>query len=267
MVSHIRGRYDCTILYEKMSERTGHFRTFKPSHANSVKRCQDEVMGNIIHGIGVDSYDQISHEILNKRGLVGKDTLCTWLVQVCTILNEYSIPLLECQELTAEKIKDQRTIIELQEEVIKKKEEELKAVKESVESTVKCEIKSYASAVTKTCAAALAPRKLTAAIKTVAENEDRKRNVIIYGIKEEDNEVVSAKVEEVLAEIDEKPIIKDCCRVGNIREESIRPVKFSLSSTDMVQQVLRKARRLRLKEQYQSVRDANYLLFFCLDNR
>ena len=192
-----------------MSERTGHFRTFKPSHADSVKKCQDEVMGNIIHGIGVDSYDQISHEILNKRGLVSKDTLCTWLVQVCTILNECSIPLLECalpayedcQELRAEKIKDQRTIIELQEEVIKKKEEELKAVKESVESTVKFKIKSYASAVTKTCAAALAPRKLTAAIKTVAENEDRKRNVIIYGIKEEDNEVVSAKVEEVLAEI------------------------------------------------------------------
>ena len=79
-----------------MSERTGHFRTFQPSHADSVKRCQDEVMGNIIHGIGVDSYKQISHEILNKRGLVSKDTLCTWLVQVCTILNEYSIPLSMC---------------------------------------------------------------------------------------------------------------------------------------------------------------------------
>ena len=204
--------------------------TFKPSHADSVKRCQGEVMGNIIHGICVDSYDQISHEIFNKRGLVSKDTLCTWLVQVCTILNEYSIPLLECaipayeecQELRAEKIKDQSTIIELQEEVIKKKEEGLKAVKESVESTVKCELKSYASAVTKTCTVGLAPRKLTAAIKTVAENEDRKRNVIIYGIKEEDNEVASAKVEEVLAEIDEKPIIKDCCRVGNIKKESIQ---------------------------------------------
>ena len=238
-----------------MSERTGHFRTFKPSRADSVKRCQYEVMGNIIHGIGVDSYDQISHEILKKRGLLSKDTLCTWLVQVCTILNEYSNPLLECalpvyeecQELRAEKIKDQGTITELQEEVIKEKEEELKAVKKSVESTVKCEIKSYASAVTKTFAAALAPRKLTAAIKTVAENEDRKRNIIIYGIKEEENEAISAKVEEVLAEIDENPIIKDCCRVGSIQEECIRPVKFSLSSTDMVQQVLRKARRLRLK--------------------
>ena len=165
-----------------------------------MKRSQDEVMGNIIQGIGADSYDQISHSLLSKRGLVSKDTLCTWLVQVYAILNEYCIPLVECarpvyeecQQLKAEKIKDQSTIIELQEEVIKKKEEELKAVKESVESTVKCEIKSCASAVTNTCVAALTPRKLTAAIKTVAENEDRKRNIIIYGIKEEENEVISA---------------------------------------------------------------------------
>ena len=165
------------------------------------------------------------------------------LWKCCPVYEEY-------QELKAEKIEDQRTIIELQ-AVIKKKEEELEEVKESVKSSVKCEIKSYASAVTKTCAAALAPKKLTAAIKTVAENEDRKRNIIIHGLKEEDNEVISAKVEEV--EIDEKPIIKDCCRFGSIKEESIRPVKFFLSSTDMVQQVLRKTRRLRLKEQYKSL--------------
>ena len=98
----------------------------------------------------------------------------------------------------------------------------MEAVKESVKSSVKCEIKRYASAVTKTCAAALSPKKLTVAIKIVAENEDRKRKVIIYGLKEEDNKVVSAKVEEVLAEIDEKPIIKDCCRVGSIKEQDCK---------------------------------------------
>ena len=106
---------------------------------------------------------------------------------------------------------------------------------------------------TKMCAAALAPKKLTAAIKTVSEKEDQKINVIIYGLKEIDKELVSSKVEEVLAKIDEKPIIKDCCRIGSVKEESIRPVKFTLSSSDMVQQVLRKARQLRLKDQYKSV--------------
>ena len=60
-------------------------------------------------------------------------------------------------------------------------------------------------------------------------------------------------MEEVLAEIDEKSIVKDCCRTGSVKKESIRPVKFTLSSTDMVQQILRKARQLRLKDQYESV--------------
>ena len=66
-------------------------------------------------------------------------------------------------------------------------------------------------------------------------------------------------MEEVLAEIDVKPIITDCCRIGNVKEESIHPVKFTLSSADMVQQVLRKARQLRMKGQYKSV----YILSDC----
>ena len=207
-----------------MAQKKGFFETFKPSYVQNVKDCQDEVMGNIIKSIGVESYDQISHSTLSKRGLISKDNLCTWLDQICALLNECCIPLVECalpvyeecEELKTDKIKDQSKIIELQEELISKKEEELKAVKDSVESTMKSEIKSYTSAVTKTCAAALAPKKLTVAIKTVSEKEDRKRNVIIYGLKENDKELVSSKVEEVLAEIDEKPIIKDCCRIGSV---------------------------------------------------
>ena len=244
-----------------MAEKKGFFETFKPSYVQNVKDCQDEVMGNIIKSIGVESYDQISHSTLSKRGLITKDTLCTWLDPICALLNECCIPLVECtlpvyeecEELKTDKIKDQSKIIELQEELISKKEEELKIVKESVESKVKSEIKSYASAVSKTCAAALTPKKLTAAIKSVSEKEDRKRNVIIYGLKEDSKEVVSAKVEEVLAEIDENPIIKDCCRIGSAKEESIRPIKFTVGSADMVLQVLRKARQLRFKDQYKFV--------------
>ena len=184
-----------------MAEKKGFFEKFKPSYVQNVKDCQDEVMGKITKSIGVESYDQISHSMLSKRGLISKNTLCTWLDQICALLNECCIPLEECtlpvyeecEELNIDKIKDQSKIIELQEELISKKEEEFKTVTDSVESTVKSEIKNYASAVTKTCAAALAPKKLTAAIKTVSEKEDRKRNVIIYGLKEDDKELVRWK--------------------------------------------------------------------------
>ena len=44
--------------------------------------------------------------------------------------------------LTQCRYRNQSTMIEPEHEVVKKNEEELKAVKESAESTVKCEIKS-----------------------------------------------------------------------------------------------------------------------------
>lgn len=50
-----------------------------------------------------------------------------------------------------------------------------------------------------------------------------------------------------------KPLLKDCCRVGMKNGESPHPVKLGLSSSDMVQNVLKKARLLRGKEGYKIV--------------
>ena len=48
--------------------------------------------------------------------------------------------------------------------------------------------------------AALAPKKIQAAVKKVADREDRSRNVIIHGLTETPNEKLLEKVEEVLTE-------------------------------------------------------------------
>ena len=109
--------------------------------------------------------------------------------------------------------------------------------------------------VTKTCAAALAPQKIRAAVKTVSDKEDRGRNVIIYGLEDSDepDQSLEAEVQKVLSEIDEKPVIRECCRVGSKKPSSKRPVKFTLSSCDMVNQILRKAKSLRTKEGYSTI--------------
>ena len=57
---------------------------------------------------------------------------------------------------------------------------------------------SYSSAVSKSCASALATEKLAAAAKNAADKEDRNRNVIIYGFAEENGEDLRVKVEQVL---------------------------------------------------------------------
>ena len=42
----------------------------------------------------------------------------------------------------------------------------------------------------------------------VTDTNERSKNVIVYGIEENDGEQIEEKVDEVLMEIDEKPLIE-----------------------------------------------------------
>lgn len=194
---------------------------------------------------------------------------------VSHILDQYCIPWLqksaplaeearnlrsENETLKAENSAYQKQIIDLQNQLIEKQDEQLKSVKATVEtemksysSVVKSEMESYSAAVSKSCSAALAPKKLQAVVQKATEKNERSQNVIIYGLSEEVNEDLPAKVETVLAEIGEKPVIKDCSRVGTNGTDSIRPVKFCLRSHSHVAQVLKNARKLRTADGYKSV--------------
>ena len=76
---------------------------------------------------------------------------------------------------------------------------------------------------------------------------------MIYGVTEVENESVLEKVEEVLEEIGEKLLVKGVCRIGVRKPDTIRPVKFSLTCSDHVKQVLRCAKQLRTKEGFSTV--------------
>jgi len=72
------------------------------------------------------------------------------------------------------------------------------------------------------------PKKVCAAVNTIAVKDERSRNVVIYGISESDGEKLENKVSEVRGEINEKPSLRDCCRVGLKRADTSRPTKLSL---------------------------------------
>ena len=111
-----------------------------------------------------------------------------------------------------------------------KREEELKAV----QTTVETKMKSYASKVSKNCPAPLTTKKIEAAVRKVVDKDDRSKNVIIYGIVESQNENLQGKVEEVLENTGEKPLLRDCVRVGVKKADATlpRPVKFTLNSIE-----------------------------------
>ena len=201
---------------------------------------------------------------LNKRN-VTKELLCSWLESVSCLLNGFCLPQLQealkrCEEQQDKIIEAQETIIKLQAKVIENRDEELACLKstvkeelKTVQTTVQTEIKSYSAAVSKSCSVAFSEKKLQAAVKSVTDKEDRNRNIIMYGVEETAGEDLPNKASAILEEIEEKPLLKDCCRVGMKNSVSPRPVKLCLSSSDMVQNVLRKAWLLRGKEGYKTV--------------
>ncbi len=61
----------------------------------------------------------------------------------------------------------------------------------------------------------------------------------------DDDEILESKVSEVLNHLNEKPKLLNCCRIGKRAVVSVRPVKFTLSSSDQVWQILQKTKMLK----------------------
>ena len=166
---------------------------------------------------GVKTPLDLLPNVLTKPS-ISKAQLSEWLFTTIYILDKCSTPLLsyaarDVKTLKDEKIDDQKKIIELQDKLINKKEEELQSMK----TTVKSELQSYSSALQKSCVNALEPQKIAAAVaKTVTDKEDRSGNIVVFGVPEEVNEVVESKVTELLGHLDQKPKVTRCDRIGQL---------------------------------------------------
>ena len=232
--------------------------TFKELYVRQIVAARNSVFGDMFNVLKISNPHHIQKCYLDKPSIT-KAMLIGWLETVCYILDSSCVPLLKnavpivdrIGKLQEDKIDDQARILELQRDLIVRRDKELEAVK----TTVQTEMKGYNTVVAKNCTAALAPKKIEAAVRKVSDKEDRSRNVIIYGVEDEENEKLKQKVETILEEIGEKPVLKDFGRVGVKRSDvkTPRPIKFTLSNSDHVNQVLRSARQLHSKEGYRSV--------------
>ena len=160
----------------------------------------------------------------------------------------------ELSSVKSQLIENQQWVISLQEQIIDNKDKQLDAVqtvvKSSVESNLKEQFKSYSEAAAENVMVCQAdsladPATLKKMVKSVVQEEDRSRNVVIFGLPEQKNENVEARVQEVFQEIGLKPTLQ-ATRVGKIRKDNAkRPVQVSLSSHSVVHQVLCQVKKLR----------------------
>ena len=234
---------------------------FTPVHAEQILESRNKIFATMCKATGMRDlhadYDDLTAEKFMSYKSITKKMMAEWLETMCVILNAYAVPLLNSATNTAEKldslkdekIADQNKIIELQKKLIEKNEEELLSVKTTVQSTLQSEMKSYSSAVKTSCSKALAPRKVQAALKSAAAEEERGANLIFYGVEEKNEEKLEETVLGVLSRLNEKPRIVSCSRIGKDalvgETATCKPVRVKLSGTDHVRQILKKTATLR----------------------
>ena len=229
---------------------------FTENYVNQLKTACNGLFSDMCKSSGVKETFNLYSPCLNKPTIT-KAHLIEWLTATTYLLEHCGLPLLdsaveqksELDDLKNEKIADQKKIIQLQEQLIEKKDKELNTVKKTVES----ELKSYSSVVERTCSAALAPQKIASAVSKVKREEDRSNNVVVFGLPEEEHEDLESKVKALLENLEEKPKVVDCCWVGSTKSTRIRPIKFSVNSSNIVYQLLSKAKKLKDVDGYSTV--------------
>ena len=64
---------------------------------------------------------------------------------------------------------------------------------------------------------------------------------------------MTSVVAKVMEQLNEKPQVKQCRRIGKPNTGATRPIIFSVRSSDIVHQILKKAKKLRDTEGYKTV--------------
>ena len=222
----------------------------------NVKEVQNSsrlLVNDICKTFGAESLTNLTPAMMNKNTVV-KAQMAEWLLSAIYLLEQCSLPLMsnarvQLENLNEEKIEDQKSIIKLQSDLISQKNEELGLVSKTVET----ELKTYSSALQQSCSTALSPKNIAAAVQKVAREDDRSKEILVFGVAEEKGECATAKVAKILDHLEEKPKFQQCRRIGQQRDNAVRPIKFSVRSTDIVNQILSKAKRLREVEGYKTV--------------
>ena len=224
---------------EELDKPTEH-QQFHEMYVKQVLKARSSVFADILNELGVgNDYNYIAARYLKTSRKVTKEKLSDWLETTAHILDQYCLPWLEKAAPLAEEVrvlrsenqtlKDENTvyqkqIIDLQNQVIEKQNEQLKSVQSTIEQEMKTYSAAVSGAVSKSCSTAMAPKKIQAAVQNLAKKEERSKNVIVYGLKEAEGEQLDCRVGEVLAELGEKPMIRDSCRIGISKGPSINYV-------------------------------------------
>ena len=159
------------------------------------------------------------------------------------------------EKIKTEMITLQRTVLKLQQQLLENQSncEQLSA---AVDSAVKNGIRSYSEVLSDTVRKSvpvLSATKLKKAVKEAVSDDDRSRNVVVFGLEEQESVHVDSQITDLFNVLDEKPSFQ-AVRIGlQPEDESIRPVKISFRNAEIAHRILTKAKNLKSSTNYRKV--------------
>ena len=168
----------------------------------------NEFLENVLGNIECEVHELTPHKCKRPK----KEDIATWLCDSLSYNSKQNVIikdlLSEKEALKSEMISSQQQVIKLQDQLLSSKSDQIQclqtAVKTSVEDSVKAEFVTY-SAKLQTPVQTISPETVKTLVKTVVEEEDRSRSVMIFGLSEEQDEQLCDRVSEVFEEIGESP--------------------------------------------------------------
>ena len=185
------------------------------------------------------------------------DVLAKFLFDGCNIGKQCSDAAQDAKNkaefLKSEIIESQRKQIKLQDMLIQTQSVQLT---QDVEKAIEKGMKSYSNVLASSPVSNSEPnfteKKLKKVVQEAVAEEDRSRNVVIFGLSEETSEDLDGKVTALFEEIEERPSF-EATRVGRVSDKTTRPVKVSLRNSDIVHGLLSKAKQLKETTAYKKV--------------
>ena len=160
--------------------------------------------------------------------------------------------VLETASGKVDELKNQ--VIDLQNAKIEYFEQKLSP---SAQATLGNDMESYAGVVNNNQSAAnemCGQVTRTFVQEEVTPLEDRRTNVMVFGMRENENEDIGNNISDLLNAIGVKPYVLDCIRIGRTAiGGSPRPVKVLLKSAEASRQVLMSARLLKGTPEFKNV--------------
>ena len=218
---------------------------YTPGCLNDVMKRIEKAFATALTSTKCKKMSDIKEAALMKPEVLKKD-LAGVIVNLVGVLdfvqNVLPTASTKMEELQSELIADKKCVINLQNELISSKNEQV----EAVTSTVKKEIMSFSDVVQKGTKNSVTKEVIHRVVKSAVSEDQRHRNLVIFGLSEKPHENLEHEVRHVIRNCHKgNSSVMSCHRIGVPKTGTDRAVKVSLESREIATSVLVGAKRLR----------------------